>query len=76
MISFDFSDVPVVVTGAGSGIGLAIAQAFHGAGARACFDLNWIQHFCKFQAMQNVKVRKLGQATSGSRSTNLSSVIG
>jgi NAD(P)-dependent dehydrogenase (short-subunit alcohol dehydrogenase family) len=34
MISFDFSDVPVVVTGAGSGIGLAIAQAFHGAGAR------------------------------------------
>jgi NAD(P)-dependent dehydrogenase (short-subunit alcohol dehydrogenase family) len=34
VIGFDFSDAIVVVTGAGSGIGLAIAQAFHAAGGR------------------------------------------
>ncbi len=37
MINFDFSESSVVVTGAGSGIGLAIAQAFHAAGARVAF---------------------------------------
>jgi 3-oxoacyl-[acyl-carrier protein] reductase len=31
---FDFKDHSVLVTGAGAGIGLGIAQAFHGAGAR------------------------------------------
>ena len=41
MISFDFSNASVAVTGAGSGIGLAIAQAFHAAGARVALgDLN------------------------------------
>jgi len=41
MIRFDFNDASVVVTGAGSGIGLAIAQAFHAAGARVALgDLN------------------------------------
>jgi NAD(P)-dependent dehydrogenase (short-subunit alcohol dehydrogenase family) len=41
MISFDFSHASVAVTGAGSGIGLAIAQAFHAAGARVALgDLN------------------------------------
>ncbi len=34
MIEFDFRDASVAVTGAGSGIGLAIVQAFHAAGAR------------------------------------------
>ncbi len=34
MIAFDFDETVVAVTGAGSGIGLAIAQAFHAAGAR------------------------------------------
>jgi 3-oxoacyl-[acyl-carrier protein] reductase len=34
MVAFDFTDAVVAVTGAGSGIGLAIAQAFHAAGAR------------------------------------------
>ena len=34
MNAFDFGGSTVVVTGAGSGIGLAIAQAFHAAGAR------------------------------------------
>jgi 3-oxoacyl-[acyl-carrier protein] reductase len=33
MDGFDFSGASVVVTGAGSGIGLSIAQAFHAAGA-------------------------------------------
>lgn len=32
--SFDFSDAMVVITGAASGIGLGIAQAFHAAGGR------------------------------------------
>jgi NAD(P)-dependent dehydrogenase (short-subunit alcohol dehydrogenase family) len=41
MTAFDFTDAAVVVTGAGSGIGLAIAQAFHAAGARVALgDLN------------------------------------
>lgn len=31
---FDFSGAMVVVTGAASGLGLGIAQAFHAAGAR------------------------------------------
>ena len=34
MCGFDFSDAVVVVTGAASGIGLGIAQAFHAAGGR------------------------------------------
>jgi NAD(P)-dependent dehydrogenase (short-subunit alcohol dehydrogenase family) len=34
MIAFDFHDTAVAVTGAGAGIGLAIAEAFHAAGAR------------------------------------------
>jgi 3-oxoacyl-[acyl-carrier protein] reductase len=34
MITFDFKDSAVVVTGAASGIGLAISHAFHAAGAR------------------------------------------
>jgi NAD(P)-dependent dehydrogenase (short-subunit alcohol dehydrogenase family) len=33
MISFDYSDKTVLVTGAGRGLGLAIASAFHQAGA-------------------------------------------
>jgi NAD(P)-dependent dehydrogenase (short-subunit alcohol dehydrogenase family) len=33
-VSFDFKDHVVLVTGAGAGIGQAIAQAFHQAGAR------------------------------------------
>ena len=38
---FDFSDVTVAVTGAGAGIGQAIAQAFHAAGARVALgDMN------------------------------------
>jgi 3-oxoacyl-[acyl-carrier protein] reductase len=32
--AFDFSDITVIVTGAASGIGLGIAQAFHAAGGR------------------------------------------
>ena len=34
MIAFDFDGTVVAVTGAGSGIGLTIAQAFHAAGAQ------------------------------------------
>ena len=34
MSGFDFSNAMVVVTGAGTGIGQSIAQAFHGAGGR------------------------------------------
>ena len=34
MSGFDFSDAVVVVTGAASGIGLGIAEAFHAAGGR------------------------------------------
>ena len=38
---FDFREATVVVTGAGSGIGLAIAQAFNAAGARVALgDVN------------------------------------
>ena len=33
MISFDYSDKTVLVTGAGRGLGFAIASAFHAAGA-------------------------------------------
>ena len=33
-VSFDFSGHVVLVTGAGAGIGQAIARAFHAAGAR------------------------------------------
>jgi NAD(P)-dependent dehydrogenase (short-subunit alcohol dehydrogenase family) len=41
MIEFNFCESSVVVTGAGSGIGLAIAKAFHEAGARVAIgDLN------------------------------------
>lgn len=41
MDAFDFSSASVVVTGAASGIGLGIAQAFHAAGARVALgDVN------------------------------------
>lgn len=41
MVGFDFRAATVLVTGAGAGIGLAIARAFHAAGARVALgDMN------------------------------------
>ncbi len=41
MPGFDFGTEMVIITGAGAGIGLAIAQAFHAAGARVALgDIN------------------------------------
>jgi threonine dehydrogenase-like Zn-dependent dehydrogenase len=67
MIAFDFDETVVAVTGAGSGIGLAIAQAFHAAGApvalgdldgeraaRAAAALGRVRVFCGVDAAEYV----------------------
>src|SRR6266704_2240192 len=51
MNAFDFSEQTVLVTGAATGIGLGIARAFHGAGARV--------------AMGDLREGPLGRAASG-----------
>src|SRR5882672_1166045 len=51
MNAFDFSEQTVLVTGAATGIGLGIARAFHGAGARV--------------AMGDIREGPLARAASG-----------
>jgi NAD(P)-dependent dehydrogenase (short-subunit alcohol dehydrogenase family) len=57
MIAFDFDGTVVAVTGAGSGIGLTIAQAFHAAGAQvAVGDLDGERAAWAASALGGVRV--------------------